>query len=177
MEGENVRYEDSVDDGTWGCPYNGGLLCTNPTTCLCRQVSKGVPDGLEQQMRNVGLVLWQMMIPTQCFCISFFWVGNINQYLVYCSRFSHYTSHLCIFTNVLCKNHCSEDTRKAANEIIKKKRLSGDKTCVIRLTGEAARPQNEWSENDMLAMAFPVEFPFGLSSFRTRRHVPTEDIT
>ena len=48
MEGENVRYEDSVDDGTWGCPYNGGLLCTNPISCLCRQVSKGVPDGLEQ---------------------------------------------------------------------------------------------------------------------------------
>lgn len=138
---------------------------------------KECQTGLNKQMRNVGLVLWQMMILTQCFCISFFWVGNINQYLVYCSRFSHYTSHVCIFINVLCKNHCSEDARKAANEIIKKKRLSGDKTCVIRLTGEAARPQNEWSENDMLAMAFPVEFPFGLSSFRTRRHVPTEDIT
>ena len=28
----------------------------------------------------------------------------------------------------------------------------------------------------MIAMAFPIEFPFGLTSFRTPRHAPTEDL-
>ena len=43
-EGEYIRYEDGVEDGTGRCPYNAGSVCTDPTTCLCRQVYKGVPS-------------------------------------------------------------------------------------------------------------------------------------
>ena len=43
-EGEYIRYEDDVEDGAGRCPYNAGSVCLNPTTCLCRQVYKGVPS-------------------------------------------------------------------------------------------------------------------------------------
>ena len=36
---------------------------------------------------------------------------------------------------------------------------------------------NEWSENDVMAMAFVVEHPFGITSFRTPRHLEINSIT
>ena len=77
---------------------------------------------------------------------------------------------------VLGNDDGADAVRRVAAEIINDQKKSADKTCTIRLAGADARPQNEWSERDMIAMAFPVEFPFGMTSFRTPRHAPTEDL-
>ena len=130
-DGEYVHYDEDVE-GTNQCPYNAGSECLDPTRCLCRQVLKGVPDGLDK----TGAERWLAVI----------------------------------------EDDEVEVARQAAAEITKKKQPPTETTCTIRLTGADARPQNEWSEADMMAMAFPAEFPFGLTSFRTRRHVPTDDI-
>ena len=116
---------------THRCPYNPtGSKCLNPDECLCRQVHKGVPDGLDK----TGTERWLSAIS-----------GNEV-----------------------------DKARRAASEIITNHQRKN--TCEIHLSNADAKPQNEWSEKDILAMAFVTEFPFGITSFRTPRHVPSTDI-
>lgn len=73
------------------------------------------------------------------------------------------------------------EARQAAADIIRTQLTTQAKpnqttSCDIRLDYDKARPQNEWSEKDIIAMAFVVEFPFGITSFRTLRHSPIDDI-
>ena len=69
------------------------------------------------------------------------------------------------------------EARAAAKDIIKTQRTAQEERSYdIHLDHDKARPQNEWSDKDIIAMAFVVEFPFGISSFRTLRHCAIDDI-
>ena len=115
------------------CPYNpAGTECMNPDTCMCKQIHKAIPSGLN----NTAEERW-------------------------------------------CDAVDDETAQHAATHIIEKERKSSNAsktTCSIRLTNQEARPHNEWTEKQIMAMAFVVEFPFGNTSFRTPRHIPTDDL-
>ena len=79
------------------------------------------------------------------------------------------------WSSVIDDNEVTE-ARRAAAEILQSKSATQATSCDIRLDHDKARPQNEWSEKDIIAMSFVVEFPFGIPSFRTLRHSPIDDI-
>ena len=133
-EGEYVQYDENAQ---CTCPYSQpSTVCLSPDTCLCRQVLKAVPSGLDKTTTER-------------------WSSIIGEDEVM-------------------------EARQAASEIIERQRKSPvpkqPKTCDIRFDYVKARPQNEWSEKDIIAMAFVVEFPFGITGFRTLRHTPIDDI-
>ena len=132
-EGEYVRCDDAVY--TRRCPYNlASSNCLNPEECLCRQVYKGVPNGLNNTSAER-------------------WATAIEQSEI-------------------------DEARLVASEIIDEQQGKGisSSTFEIHLNNKDARPNNEWSEKEILAMAFVVESPFGITAFRTPRHIPTDDI-
>ena len=133
-EGKYVHYDKNAHHA---CPYSKqSTICLNPDTCLCRQVLKAVPSGLD----NTTTERW-------------------------CSMFGQ---------------DAEMEARHAASEIIKTQRKAPTPdqpiSCDIHFDYNKARPQNEWSEENIIAMAFVVEFPFGITGFRTLRHNPINDI-
>ena len=54
--------------------------------------------------------------------------------------------------------------------------IKTQKICDINIDGSNAKPHNEWTEDDILAMAFVVEFPFGITSFKTKRHLEQDNL-
>ncbi len=47
VEGDYVRYTEEVNPEHEVCPYNPvGTECMNPDTCMCKQIHKAIPSGL-----------------------------------------------------------------------------------------------------------------------------------
>ena len=103
-------YDEGVHQGLQRCQFNpDGPECLNPEKCLCRQIFKAVPSGINKS----SSARWSSIVD----------------------------------------DDETTETRIAATQILgkrKRERESAQSTCNIHLNHASARPQNEWTEKQII---------------------------